>query len=103
MAAASPMARSAQSLSSTAGLLIRKPLRPPSANSAYLIRPKYGAINVWIGTADGYVYRDNVSVTDRAGAGSTLTLAVNFSKFGEEVHVNVPAASATLDIGKLGG
>jgi hypothetical protein len=73
---------------------------PSRANSAYLIRPKYGAINVWIGSADGYVYRDTVAVTDRGGSGSTLTSSVNFSKFGEAVHVNAPPASETLDIGK---
>jgi hypothetical protein len=77
---------------------------PPTANSAYVTRPEYRPIDVWIGTSDGYVYRDKTSVTDRAYPGSPpVTSAVNFSKFGEAVHVTIPPASETLDIGKLGG
>lgn len=74
---------------------------PPGASPAVLSRPTYGPINVWIGTADGYVHRESLGITD-SSAPLTLKMAVNFSKFGDVVHVSVPAASATNDVTKGG-
>jgi len=84
---------------------------PEGAKLKALAHPKYGPIDVWIGDANGYVYREKLSMSFHpAGSGSamggqsmTMTMAVNLSKFGEDVHVTIPPASETGDATSLPG
>jgi hypothetical protein len=74
---------------------------PASERSEFMIDPKYGPVDVWIGS-DGYVYREKLLITDRGGSGQPLTETVNFSKFGQAVHADVPTARETEDDTKAG-
>jgi outer membrane lipoprotein-sorting protein len=56
---------------------------------------------LWVGKSDGYVHRMQI-------AEGPLTMTMDFSNFGEQVHVVVPPASETFDatkmaLGRLGG
>ncbi len=59
----------------------------------------YGPIDVWIGNADDYVYRETTpfSVSIR-GVKVAASMTTDFSKFGEAVHVTVPRASETVEM-----
>ena len=71
---------------------------PQGAKVAALVHPKYGPINVWIGKSDGYVHRMSMSFTYSAqGQSASLDMTIDLSKFGEDVHVTVPAASDVFD------
>jgi len=73
------------------------------AKVASLGKVKYGPIDVWIGDANGYVYRETMSFTAAvAGRSVTMDMTVNLSKFGEAVQVTVPPDNQTLDASKLG-
>ena len=80
---------------------------PQGAKIKQLAHPKYGPIDVWIGDANGYVYRETMSVgfstPGSSGQSATMTMSVNLSKFGEDVHVTVPPASETGDATQLPG
>jgi len=59
----------------------------------------YGPIDVWIGNADGYVYRETVSFSILvSGVKVSMTMTTDFSKFGEVVHLTVPPASETVEL-----
>jgi hypothetical protein len=65
---------------------------------------KYGPIDVWIGNADRYVYRETMSFSVKASGQSTsMTMRSDYSKFGEKVSVTVPLASETTDASALPG
>jgi hypothetical protein len=67
-----------------------------------LAHPNYGPIDVWIGNANGHVYRESFSFTySVAGQNASGTGLIDFSKFGEAVHVAPPPASETYDARKL--
>jgi hypothetical protein len=71
---------------------------PQGAKIEALAHPTYGPIDVWIGRGNGYVYREAMSFSYSVqGAKASLTMTSDFSKFGESVHVSVPAASKTVD------
>ena len=66
----------------------------------------YGPVNVWVGKDDGYVHRVAFTLTtpEKQKLGATL----DFSDFGKDVTVTVPAAAdtadgSTLQIPGLGG
>ena len=59
-----------------------------------LANAKYGPYDVWIGKDDGYVHRVKSSYSLGQQA---FGLTMNFSDFGKDVSVNVPAASETAD------
>jgi len=65
---------------------------------------KFGPIDVWIGSANHYVYRETLSFT-MSGSFQTgsATLQSDFSKFGEAVHVTVPPASQTVHVSNIPG
>jgi hypothetical protein len=63
-----------------------------------LAHPNYGPIDVWIGNADGHVYRETFSFTySVAGQNASGTGKIDFSKFGEAVHTTLPPAGETYD------
>ena len=63
---------------------------------------KFGAIDVWVGNDNGYVYREKVPLTVTIGNQTgTMTMQVDLSHFGEAVHANVPSAKETVDMTKL--
>ena len=83
---------------------------PQGAKIKALGHPKYGPIDVWIGDANGYIYRETMSIgfTPAASSGMggqsvKMTMVVNLSKFGEAVHVTIPPASETGDATNLPG
>jgi len=82
---------------------------PQGAKLEALAHPQYGPLDVWIGNADGYVYRESLSFTYAvSGQSASMSMRVDLSKFGEKVNVTVPPASAVLDAtnlmqGGLGG
>jgi LppX/LprAFG-like lipoprotein len=55
---------------------------------------KYGAYDVWIGKDDGYVHRMQTSYSV---AKQSVSMTMNFSDFGKDVTVDVPAAADTVD------
>ena len=66
---------------------------------------RFTPYDVWIGKDDGLVHRIRYGY---AAAGSKLTVQMDFSDFGKDVKVDVPAASETFDatnkaINGLGG
>ncbi|MDX6482098.1 MAG: hypothetical protein QOG85_2608 [Gaiellaceae bacterium] len=68
------------------------------------LHPKYGPIDVWIGTADGYVHRESMSFTySMNGQSASMDMTINLSKFGEAVNVKIPPASKTVDGTSLAG
>jgi hypothetical protein len=70
----------------------------PMGSKLEQLAPKYGPIDVWIGNADGYVYRESLSLSASvSGKNGSLTMSADFSKFNEDVTVDVPADSDTLD------
>lgn len=71
---------------------------PQGAKVDALAHPKFGPIDAWIGTNDGYVYRESLSVAySVAGRSASMTMRVDLSKFGEDVNVSIPPASDVLD------
>ena len=63
---------------------------------------RFGAIDVWVGNDNGYVYRESVPLTLTVqGQTGTMTMQVDLSNFGEAVHVTVPPAKDTVDMTKL--
>ena len=77
---------------------------PQGAKLETLGHVKYGPIDVWIGNADRYVYRESMSFTvEASGQSTSMTMRVDFSKFGEKVNVTVPSASKTTDASVLPG
>jgi hypothetical protein len=75
---------------------------PQAAKLEALAHPKYGPIDVWIGKKDSYVYRESFSFTySAAGQSASMTMRVDFSKFGESVNVSVPPASDVFDATSL--
>lgn len=79
-------------------------LLPKGTSIPNLDKIKYSPIDVWIGNANGYVYRESLSL-GYAAAGQQLkmTMVVNLSKFGEAVNVSAPPASETVDMSALAG
>jgi hypothetical protein len=67
---------------------------PQAAKIKGLARAKYGPYDVWIGKDDGYVRRVQSSYSLQQ---QSIGLTMNFSDFGKDVSVNVPAASETAD------
>jgi hypothetical protein len=67
---------------------------PQGAKVAALAHAKYGPYDVWIGKDDGYVRRVRSSYTLQQ---QSIGLTMNFSDFGKDVSVNVPAAAETAD------
>lgn len=57
--------------------------------------PSMGDIDVWVDRRDGYIRRAQFDI----GVTETVTL----SRFGEQVHVKIPPADQTIDVGKTGG
>jgi hypothetical protein len=77
---------------------------PQGAKLAALGQITYGPIDVWIGNADSYVYRETMSFAVKAsGQRTALTMRSDFSKFGEKVDVTVPPADETTDASNLPG
>ena len=68
---------------------------PQGAKIAALAKAKYGPYDVWIGKDDGYVRRVRSSY---ALQGQKIAMTMNFSDFGKDVSVDVPAASETADM-----
>jgi hypothetical protein len=67
---------------------------PQAAKIKGLAKAKYGPYDVWIGKDDGYVRRVKSSYTlQQQAIGTTM----DFSDFGKDVNVNVPAAAETAD------
>jgi hypothetical protein len=70
---------------------------------------KYGPYDVWIGKDDGLVHRLQTSYSyDVGGERQTAALTMNFSDFGKDVNVQVPADADVADmtqqnLGTLGG
>jgi hypothetical protein len=63
-----------------------------------LTHAKYGPTDIWIGNADGYVHRTSISYSYSVGGRSTSSsMKMDFSRFGEPVHVTVPPARETFD------
>ncbi len=75
------------------------------AKGAKLSNPnavRFGAIDVWVGNDNGYVYRESVPLTLTVqGQTGTMKMQVDLSNFGEAVHVTVPPAKDTVDMTKL--
>jgi hypothetical protein len=67
---------------------------PQGAKIAALTHAKYGPYDVWIGKDDGYVRRVRSSYTLQQ---QSIAMTMNFSDFGKDVSVNVPAAAETAD------
>ena len=63
----------------------------------------YGPMDVWVGDADGYIYRETLSADlSLEGQSADMTVSSDFSKFGEPVSVTIPPASQTLDGAMVG-
>lgn len=72
---------------------------PQGAKIEALTHAKYGATDIWIGNSDGYIHRTTEAYSYSASGRSVSTrLTMDFSKFGESVHVTVPPASETYDM-----
>jgi hypothetical protein len=72
---------------------------PQGDKLAGLAQVKYGPVDIWIGSDDGYVHRMRIQYSlkfAKASAESILT-SMDFSDFGKSVSVSVPPASATVD------
>ena len=67
---------------------------PAAAKIKGLEHAKYGPYEVWIGNDDGYVHRVKSSYSLGQQA---FGLTMNFSDFGKDVSVTVPAASESVD------
>jgi hypothetical protein len=71
---------------------------PQGSKLAALGTFKYGPIDVWIGNATGYIYRETMSFTMATGGRSaSITMRIDLSKFGEAVHTVIPSAGETVD------
>lgn len=79
-------------------------LFPPGVKLPAGAMPKFGPINVWIGDANGYVYRETMSFSSSSGGKTvSMTMVSDLSNFGEAVNVSVPPASETADMSQLAG
>jgi hypothetical protein len=72
---------------------------PKGKKLAALAHAKYGPINIWIGSDDGYVHRMQMAYTIKAANAPTQAVAMtmDFSDFGKSVSVSVPSDSETVD------
>lgn len=71
---------------------------PAGTKIEALTHAKYGPFDVWIGDRDGYVYRETFSVSySTGGQDGSMSTTMDFSRFGEPVHVTVPPSAKTLD------
>ena len=72
---------------------------PQGAKIEALTNARYGPYDVWVGKDDGYIHRTKNTYSYTApGAGrQTAMMTMNFSDFGKDVTVTVPAAEETVD------
>lgn len=71
---------------------------PQGAKLKALTHATHGAMNVWVGKSDGYVRRLSLAYSYSVGGRSASTqMTFDLSRFGESVHVGVPAPSTTFD------
>jgi hypothetical protein len=71
---------------------------PQGSKIEALIHAKFGATNVWVDKAHGYVRRMSLSASySYDGHSASMSLTLDLSRFGEPVHVNLPPASKTFD------
>lgn len=76
---------------------------PNGAKVQELTKLKAAPIDVWIGS-DRLPRRMRVTYsTNAAGSVVSASMTMDFSNYGEPVHVQVPAANDTIDFTKLGG
>jgi hypothetical protein len=69
------------------------------AKIAALAHAKYGPLDIWIGSDDGYVHRMHMTYTIKVAKtpAQSVAMTMDFSDFGKSVSVSVPAASETAD------
>jgi uncharacterized protein YdeI (BOF family) len=72
---------------------------PQGAKIEALTNAKYGPYDLWIGKDDGLVRRMKFSITmSPAGAArQVISMTLDFSDFGKDVNVSVPAPADTFD------
>jgi hypothetical protein len=64
----------------------------------------YKPVDVWIGNSNQLPVRLTMSyVVENAGNSIETRMQMDFSNYGEQVNVQVPSASETVDMTKLGG
>jgi hypothetical protein len=83
---------------------------PQGDKIAALAHAKYGPLDIWIGSDDGYVHRLHTEYTIKVAKtpAQSIAMTMDFSDFGKTVSVSVPSASETVDgtgqaIAGLGG
>jgi hypothetical protein len=75
---------------------IAKLSQPKSAAArAFLAGARYGPYDVWVGKDDGYVHR--VKFSFATASKQQIALTTDFSDFGKDVSITVPAESETVD------
>jgi LppX_LprAFG lipoprotein len=64
---------------------------------AALAHAKYGLLDIWIGSDDGYVHRMHMtySIKSAKTSAQSVAMTMDFSDFGKSVTVSVPSASET--------
>jgi LppX_LprAFG lipoprotein len=77
------------------GRVTKLPQPKSAAAKAFLAGAKYGPYDVWVGKDDGYVRR--VSFSFATASKQAISLTSDFSDFGKDVSVTVPAETETVD------